>query len=47
MSTVIRYLLTTSLLALVWLDVRWALYLAVTLCAVAVEVLVWSERRRL
>lgn len=35
----VRWSLSTILIVLVWCDVKWALYLTITLLAVAVELL--------
>jgi len=36
-TDIVRWLLTAALLVLIWLDVKWALYLTVTLMAIAIE----------
>lgn len=44
---IVRWSLSALLLILVWCDVRWALYLTITLLAIGVELLGLNAARRI
>jgi len=45
-STVVRWILTSALLILVWAGIKWALYLSITLIAISLECVTAILNRR-